>query len=92
MEMKLEWVIAAAVAMFLIVLGTSGCATAPVTVTRSCIIPNELDYVAEGPAPLEVKDTPAADHLTDEAKDRHAHHLLAMDYNKLHDHVKKDCN
>lgn len=88
--MKYQLVVAIALlALLLTPLASCGVfeKNAPPVITGACHVPEKLDYVAQGPAPLQSVDTPLAKHLQDDAKERNAHRILANDFNALRDHL-----
>jgi hypothetical protein len=76
---------------FLGMLALAGCTAPQVTVLGNCPIPEALDYVAKGPDPLVVQDTPRQAIVEDDAKQRAARGTLAKDFNDLHDYVRDKC-
>ena len=78
-----------AAAIFILLTLLSGCGSVPPVVTAgACHIPERLDYEAAGPVPLSEIDTPLANHLRDDIKDRVAHRRLSDDYNALRGHIR----
>lgn len=76
-----------------LLLGACGvlisCATKPPVVLGGCVIPEELDYEAQGPTKLdETKPLPARDGVVIWADDRSRHTDLARDFNDLRSHCK----
>jgi hypothetical protein len=63
----------------------------PTVLIGGCPIPAEYDKVAKGPEDLPVVDTPALQHLRDDAKERGRHAVLAGDFNGLVGYVKREC-
>jgi hypothetical protein len=67
------------------------CATLPPVVLGGCVIPEALDYEAQGPTKLdETKPLPIRDALVIWGPDRSRHADLARDFNSLLGHCKSD--
>ena len=65
------------------------CAHLPSVVLGGCVIPEALDYEAQGPTKLdETKPLPSKDGVLIWSSDRSRHADLARDFNSLRSHCK----
>tara|TARA_R110000868_G_scaffold157974_3_gene385629 strand:- start:4195 stop:4446 length:252 start_codon:yes stop_codon:yes gene_type:complete len=70
----------------------TGCASAPPVIVGHCYVPENLNYVAQGPAELPMVETPLyPNHINDDIKQRGEHGKLAKDYNTFLEYVKSEC-